>query len=72
MTSAYIIGAGQTACGRFADATVASLAIEALDAALEDAAVAGPERVEAIFHLGANSSTTGWLPALRNSPTSAR
>jgi hypothetical protein len=29
MTSTYIIGAGQTTCGRFLDATVASLAIEA-------------------------------------------
>jgi acetyl-CoA acyltransferase len=54
MSSAYIVGAGQTACGRFADATVASLAIEALDAALTDATV-GPDRVDAIFFSNALS-----------------
>lgn len=54
MTSAYIIGAGQTRCGRFPNATVASLAIEALDAALADARVT-EERVEAIFFSNALS-----------------
>jgi acetyl-CoA acetyltransferase len=54
MSSAYIVGAGQTACRRFADATVASLAIEALDAALTDAAVRHG-RVEAIFFSNALS-----------------
>jgi acetyl-CoA acetyltransferase len=53
-SSARIIGVGQTACGRFAGATVASLAIEALDAALGDAAIA-PDRVEAIFFSNALS-----------------
>jgi acetyl-CoA acetyltransferase len=54
VTSAYIIGAGATRCGRFPDATVASMAIEALDAALADA---GPDvgRVEAIFFANALS-----------------
>jgi acetyl-CoA acetyltransferase len=54
MSSAYIVGAGQTACGRFADASVASLAIEALDAALSDAALS-PDRVDAIFFSNALS-----------------
>jgi acetyl-CoA acyltransferase len=45
---------GQTACGRFADATVASLAIAALDAALDDAAIAA-DRVQAIFFSNALS-----------------
>jgi len=54
MTSAYIVGAGQTACGRFAEATVASLAIAALDTALADAGV-DPEHVEAIFFANALS-----------------
>jgi acetyl-CoA acetyltransferase len=54
MTSAYIIGAGQTRCGRFPAATVASLAIEALDDALDDAAVTVP-RIEAIFFSNALS-----------------
>ena len=54
MSSAYILGAAGTACGRFPDATVASLAIEALDGALEDAAVA-PDRIEAIFFSNALS-----------------
>jgi acetyl-CoA acetyltransferase len=54
MTSAYIIGSAGTSCGRFADATVASLAIEALDGATADASV-GPERIEAIFFSNALS-----------------
>lgn len=54
MTSAYIIGAGQTRCGRFPNATVASLAIAALDAALADAEV-DEKRVEAIFFSNALS-----------------
>ena len=54
MTSAYIIGAGQTRCGRFPNATVATLAIEALDAALADARVT-EARVEAIFFSNALS-----------------
>jgi acetyl-CoA acyltransferase len=54
MSSARIVGAGQTVCGRFADATVASLAIEALDAALADAAI-GHDRVDAIFFSNALS-----------------
>ena len=54
MSSAYIVGAAGTACGRFPDATVASLAIEALDAALTDAAVSA-QRVDAIFFSNALS-----------------
>jgi acetyl-CoA acyltransferase len=54
MSSAYIIGSGATTCGRFTDATVASLAIKALDGALVDASV-GPERVDAIFFSNALS-----------------
>jgi acetyl-CoA acetyltransferase len=54
MTSSYIIGAGQTRCGRFPHATVASLALEALDAALADAG-ARETRVEAIFFSNALS-----------------
>lgn len=54
MTSAYIIGAGQTRCGRFPTATVASLAIDALDAALDDAGITEP-RIEAIFFSNALS-----------------
>jgi acetyl-CoA acetyltransferase len=54
MSSAYIVGVGQTACGRFADATVASLAIAALDAALADSAME-PGRVDAIFFSNALS-----------------
>jgi acetyl-CoA acyltransferase len=54
MTSSYIIGAGQTPCGRFLEATVASLAIEALDAALADAGI-GENRVQAIFFSNALS-----------------
>jgi acetyl-CoA acetyltransferase len=54
MSSAYIIGAGQTACGRFADASVATLAVESLDAALFDADVS-PDRVDAIFFSNALS-----------------
>jgi acetyl-CoA acetyltransferase len=54
MTGVHIIGSAATRCGRFPDATVASLAIEALDGALADA---GPEtgRVEAIFFANALS-----------------
>jgi acetyl-CoA acetyltransferase len=54
MTSTYITGAGQTRCGRFPHASVASLAIEALDAALADAAD-GEDRIEAIFFSNALS-----------------
>jgi acetyl-CoA acetyltransferase len=54
VSSAYILGAAGTACGRFPDATVASLATEALDGALEDAAV-GADRIEAIFFSNALS-----------------
>ena len=50
----YILGAAGTACGRFPDATVASLATEALDGALQDAAV-GADRIEAIFFSNALS-----------------
>ena len=54
MTSAHIIGSAATRCGRFPDATVAGLAIEALDGALADA---GPDtgRIEAIFFANALS-----------------
>jgi acetyl-CoA acyltransferase len=52
--SAHIIGSGQTPCGKFPEASVASLAVEALDAALADAGV-DPERVEAIFFANALS-----------------
>ncbi len=54
MTSAYIIGSAATRCGRFFDATVAAMAIEALDGALADAE---PEigRIEAIFFSNALS-----------------
>jgi acetyl-CoA acyltransferase len=54
MSSAYIIGSAATRCGRFPDATVASMAIEALDSALADA---GPDigRIEAIFFSNALS-----------------
>jgi len=54
VSPAYILGAAGTACGRFPDATVASLATEALDGALEDAAV-GADRIEAIFFANALS-----------------
>ena len=54
MSSAHIIGSGQTPCGKFPDATVASLAVQALDAALSDAGV-DPEQVEAIFFANALS-----------------
>jgi acetyl-CoA acetyltransferase len=54
MSGTHIIGSAGTACGRFPGATVASLAIEALDQALADAAV-GPDRVEAIFFSNALS-----------------
>jgi acetyl-CoA acyltransferase len=54
MTSAYIIGSAATRCGRFPEATVAGMAIEALDGALADA---GPDigRIEAIFFSNALS-----------------
>ncbi len=54
MTSASIIGSAATRCGRFLDATVAAMAIEALDGALADA---GPDvgRIEAIFFANALS-----------------
>jgi acetyl-CoA acyltransferase len=54
VTSATIIGSAGTRCGRFPDATVASLAIEALDGALADADI-DIERVEAIFFANALS-----------------
>ena len=54
MSSAHIIGSAGTRCGRFPDATVASMAVEALDAALADAGIE-PERVEAIFFANALS-----------------
>ena len=54
MTSIYIIGAGETPCGRFADATVASLAVTSLDRALADAHVE-PDQVDAIFFSNALS-----------------
>jgi acetyl-CoA acetyltransferase len=54
MSSAHIVGAGQTACGRFGDATVSSLAIEALDRALADAEII-QDRIDAIFFSNALS-----------------
>jgi acetyl-CoA acyltransferase len=54
VTCATIIGSAGTRCGRFPDATVASLAIEALDGALADADI-DIERVEAIFFANALS-----------------
>ncbi len=54
MTNAYIIGSGATRCGRFPDATVAGMAIEALDAAVADAGP-GTGRIEAIFFANALS-----------------
>ena len=54
MSSAQITGSAATRCGRFADATVAGMAIEALDAALADAGI-GTERIEAIFFANALS-----------------
>ena len=73
MTSAYIIGSAATRCGRFPDASVAAMAIEALDGALADA---GPDigPVEAIFFSNALSGLiTGQecvrgQVALRHSP----
>lgn len=53
-SGAHIIGAGQTACGKFADATVGSLALEALDAAVADAGI-DVSQVEAIFFANALS-----------------
>ena len=56
MSSAYIPSARPvTACGRFPAATVASLATEALDAALDDAAVGADSACEAIFFSNALS-----------------
>jgi acetyl-CoA acyltransferase len=54
MSTAYIIGSAATRCGRFPDATVATMAIEALDGALADG---GPDvaRIEAIFFSNALS-----------------
>lgn len=54
MSSAQIIGSAATRCGRFADATVAGMAIEALDAALADAGV-DVDRIDAIFFSNALS-----------------
>ena len=54
MSPLYIIGAGETPCGRFAQETVASLAVSALDRALADAHVE-PDRVGAIFFSNALS-----------------
>jgi acetyl-CoA acetyltransferase len=54
VTDATIIGAAGTRCGRFPDATVASLAIDALDGALADADI-DTGRVEAIFFANALS-----------------
>jgi acetyl-CoA acetyltransferase len=54
VTCATIIGSAGTRCGRFPGATVASLAIEALDGALADADI-DIERVEAIFFANALS-----------------
>ncbi len=54
MTSAHIIGSAATRCGRFPDATVAGMAVEALDAALADAGP-GTGRIEAIFFSNALS-----------------
>ena len=54
MTSAYIIGSAATRCGRFPDATVAAMAIEALDGALADAGC-DIGRVDAIFFANALS-----------------
>ena len=54
MSPLHIIGAGETPCGRFAQETVASLAVSALDRALADAHVE-PDRVGAIFFSNALS-----------------
>ena len=54
VSAAQITGSAATRCGRFADATVASLAIEALDGAIVDAGI-GTGRVEAIFFANALS-----------------
>jgi len=54
VSSAYIIGSAGTRCGRFPDATVAGMAIRALDAALADGGV-DTDRVEAIFFSNALS-----------------
>jgi acetyl-CoA acyltransferase len=49
-----ITGSAATACGRFRDATVASLAVSALDGAVSDAGI-GVERLDAIFFANALS-----------------
>jgi acetyl-CoA acyltransferase len=54
MTSAYVVGSAGTRCGRFPDATVAAMAIEALDGALADAGI-DVERLDAIFFANALS-----------------
>jgi acetyl-CoA acetyltransferase len=54
MSAARITGSAATACGRFADATVAGLAVSALDGALADAGVAA-DRLDAIFFANALS-----------------
>ncbi len=54
MSGVHIIGSAGTNCGRFPDATVASMAIEALDGALADAGI-GTDRVDAIFFANALS-----------------
>jgi acetyl-CoA acyltransferase len=54
VSSVHITGSATTACGRFDDATVAGLAIDALDGALADAGV-DTDRVEAIFFANALS-----------------
>ncbi len=54
MTSAYITGSAATRCGRFPDATVAGMAIDALDGAVADAGPSGG-RIEAIFFANALS-----------------
>jgi acetyl-CoA acyltransferase len=52
--SVRIIGVAATPCGRFLEATVESLAVAALDAALDDAKIA-PDEVSAIFFANALS-----------------
>jgi acetyl-CoA acetyltransferase len=54
VTCASIIGSAGTRCGRFPHATVASLAIDALDGALADADI-DPEGLDAIFFSNALS-----------------
>jgi len=54
VSTARITGSATTPCGRFKDATVAGLAVDALDDALADAGV-GTERIDAIFFANALS-----------------